>query len=342
MAEAWQYGLRQFWRRRGVGNVALLPFSALFWLLSSLRRLAYRLRIYKVRRFKVPVVVVGSLTAGGGGKTTLVAALAAKLSEHGLKVGIVSRGYGRRVSKPMLINPADARTLALEDASYDEYGDEALMLASTTGASVVVGADRPAAIEMLLELGADKVDVLVSDDGLQHYAMGRDVEIVVLSESYGLGNGWLLPAGPLRERRGRLKQVDHIVRKGRALPGESGMQLGDGKLATLDGASVSQAQLADKKLAAVAGIAGPEDFFFDLERLGLRIDSSHCFADHHRYRSEDLAEIKADFLIMTAKDAIKCMALNEDKRIVVFTQHVQLDSALINQLVARIARSKSA
>ena len=336
MRGAWQQGLREFWRRRRLANVLLLPLAGAFGLAVALRRQAYALGLCRVRRFKVPVVVVGCLTAGGGGKTTLVGALAAALSGRGLKVGIVLRGYGRKGDAPALVAPATPRAATAED--LERYGDEALLLART-GCAVAVGADRAAAVALLLE-GAE-LDVVLSDDGLQHHALGRDVEILVLTAGYGFGNGWLLPAGPLREGSGRRERVDFVVRKGAARAGEHALELGDGELRRLDGAKVTPDELQDKELAAVAGIAAPDEFFADLESHGLRLGSCHVFADHHRYRAAELRAIKADHLVMTAKDAIKCHQLDEDGRILVFSQKVRLAPDLIDQLGERIARSKA-
>ena len=324
-----QAALRRLWRRRGWLNYALLPDAGLFAAGVGLRRFAYRMRLLPSWRAPVPVVVVGCITAGGGGKTPTVMALARQLREQGLQPGIVSRGYGRTGTDVALVKP---------DSDVGDVGDEPLLLHQATGVPVAVGADRPAAARMLLE-HAPATDVIISDDGLQHYALRRNVEIAVIAADFGLGNGWLLPAGPLREGPSRLKQVDWVVRSGGPpQPGEHALELQDSKLCDLDGAAVAAADLAAGTVAAVAGIADPAAFFAALRAAGVTPASEHVFPDHHRYAPADLAGIKTDWIATTAKDALK-FPRDAGPRVVVLRQYHALEPRLIDSLVQRLQQA---
>lgn len=327
-----QGALRAFWNRRGLGNAALLPLSLLFLLAASLRSLAYRARLLPVYRAPVPVIVAGCITAGGGGKTTLVMALVEGLRERGLKPGVVSRGHGRRGSGAAIVT-------AEGDAA--EQGDEATLVSARTGAPVAVAERRPEAARLLLERHPD-TDVIVSDDGLQHLALGRDAEIAVLSEGYGLGNGWPMPAGPLREPASRLRSVDAIVRKGKPQSeNEFALELVEPELVDGDGSVTDPEALAGKTVAAVSGIAEPDGFLADLRRHGVEPDAVHAFPDHHPYAAADLEGIKADVVVMTEKDEIKCRRL-EDGRILVFRQRPTLQKELLDKLAALVDEAGTA
>ena len=194
-----------YWQsRRGVA-LLLYPFSLLFRWLVWLRRLAFRYGILYSTNASVPVVVVGNLTVGGAGKTPLVISLVEQLQQRGWHPGVVSRGYGGNEVAPTLVTAA---------ADHTDVGDEALMLSRRTGVPVAVSAKRVAAVELLTT--GQSCNVIVSDDGLQHYALGRQLEICVIDIDAGLGNGWCLPAGPLREPPSRLREVDLIVYSGTA------------------------------------------------------------------------------------------------------------------------------
>lgn len=324
-----QASLRQLWRRRGWLNYALLPEAGVFAAGVGLRRLAYRMRLLPSWRAPVPVVVVGCITAGGGGKTPTVMALARQLREQGMQPGIISRGYGRTSTDVALVK---------SDSAVDAVGDEPLLLHQATGVPVAVGADRPAAAKLLLE-HAPATDVIISDDGLQHYALRRDVEIAVIAADFGLGNGWPLPAGPLREGRSRLKQVDWVVRSGGTpSSGEHALELQDSKLYDLDGMEVAAAEVAAGSVAAVAGIADPAAFFTALRAAGVTPASEHVFSDHHRYDSADLAGIEADWIATTAKDALK-FPRGTGPRVVVLRQYHALEPRLIDSLVRRLQQA---
>ncbi|MEE4163274.1 MAG: tetraacyldisaccharide 4'-kinase, partial [Woeseiaceae bacterium] len=200
------YGwLQRAWYERAPGYRLLIPLSLVYAAVISLRRALYRLGIFGSERLPVPVVVVGNIVAGGAGKTPVTLFLAEALSAAGFRPGIVSRGYGRADDRRLVAVTATSRAA--------DVGDEPLLLARRSGCPVVVGRDRVAAGRMLVEQG---VDVVIADDGLQHYRLERDAEICVVDGSRLLGNGWLLPAGPLREPRARLGRVDMILLNGGA------------------------------------------------------------------------------------------------------------------------------
>ncbi len=297
--------LQTAWQRRGWLAVALLPLAMLFSLLSTLRRLSFRLGWSVVQRLPVPVIVVGNITVGGAGKTPLCLWLVEELHHRGLSPGIVSRGYGGTAG--------DSVHEVLDIASVQAVGDEPLLLRRRAGCPVFVGSDRVAAAMALLNSYPD-CNVIVSDDGLQHYRLARDVEIAVL-DSRQIGNGWLLPAGPLREPPARLQSVDAVVLNGLSrtdLPTAPAFRL------RLDGEVLYRiedsqqhcwpADLAGLRLHACAGIGAPQRFFDQLAALGLQF-TAHVFPDHHGYVAADLVFADCDALLMTEKDAIKCAGL---------------------------------
>ena len=288
--------LDHYWNSTNPVSVSLLPLSVLFGALVKLRRAAYRLRLLPARRFAVPVLVVGNITVGGTGKTPLVIWLADYLRSHGWSPGIVSRGYGGRARQwPQQVRP---------DSDPVSVGDEAVLLAEATGCPMSVGPDRPAAVAALLKHKA--VDIVISDDGLQHYALARDLEIAVIDGKRRLGNGFLLPAGPLREPASRLREAGIVVVNGQGVEGEYSMQLHRPRLRSLQGGGeVRLEDFQGRSVHAVAGIGNPQRFFDLLRELG--IDARpHPFPDHHRFRSADLRFDDPLPILMTAKDAVKC------------------------------------
>lgn len=274
----------------------LSPLSLLFGLIGGLRRTGYAVGLLRRRRFPVPVIVVGNITVGGTGKTPLVIWLARYLQERGWRPGLVSRGYGGRASRwPQQVRP---------DSDVNAVGDEAVLLATATGCPMCVGPDRPAAVSGLLT-HAD-VDIVISDDGLQHYALARDIEIVVIDGARGFGNGLLLPAGPLREPRSRLKRAELVVVNGDPVDDACSMRLGRPRLTHLHEArSRTLESLAGSRVHAVAGIGNPTRFFDMLRRYGLE-PIEHPLPDHHRFAATDLAYGDDSPILMTAKDAVKC------------------------------------
>lgn len=319
--------IRKFWQHRRWGNYLLLPLSGLYWLLWHARQL---LAQQATRSLPVPVIIAGGITAGGGGKTTLVAALVTGLREHNLTPGVIARGYGRR-RPDIVLATATTHTPA-------ELGDEAAMLYHSLAVPVCVGTERYQVAQTLLAAHPE-IDVIISDDGLQHVALPRDFEIIVNS-AYGHGNGWLLPAGPLREPATRLATVDALVRKGAPVPaGEYALTLGTPTLLA-NNQEIEFAALAKKNICAIAGIAEPASFFAELRHAGISLNQTKVFADHHNYTATDLAQIDADWIIMTAKDAIKCNQF-KDRRIIEFRSSPTLDPVLLAKIVTRVRRSSS-
>lgn len=284
----------------------LIPFSVLFRLLVALRVMAYRRGWLHAERLPVPVVVVGNLTAGGAGKTPLTLTLVAWLQEAGYKPGVVSRGYGGSGRQAMPVLP---------DSDPALVGDEPVLLARRAGCPVWIGRRRAEAGRQLL-LFHPEVDVLVADDGLQHYALARDMEIVVVDGQRGFGNGWPLPAGPLREPVRRLKQVAAVVLNGDGLQSlEISRPLfrmwmrGECFRNVLDpGQTVGASALADAPLHAIAGIGNPRRFFDALVEKGLSV-VPHAYPDHHAFKPDDLP---AGQLVMTEKDAVKIAPLAQE------------------------------
>jgi tetraacyldisaccharide 4'-kinase len=291
--------LQRAWLRRGALAWLLRPVSLLFGLLAGGRRAAYRLGWMQVERVRVPVIVVGNVVAGGSGKTPIVIEIVRRLQARGITPGVVSRGFGRHTTDCREVHPSDAPA---------DTGDEPLLLARETGTPVFVARRRAEAARALL-VAHPATQVLVCDDGLQHYGLARDIEICVFDER-GTGNGWLLPAGPLRERWPR--RADLLLRP----PSQADLggfevqrRLADFAIR----ASGERAALADfqgQRITAFAGIATPDAFFAMLRERGLRLEQTIALPDH--------AEIPADalphegILLCTQKDAVKIWRVRPD------------------------------
>jgi tetraacyldisaccharide 4'-kinase len=311
------------WYRLSAVSIALAPFSLAFGVAVFLRRAAYRAGVLRTHRLPVPVVVVGNIVVGGTGKTPLVLWAVEALSRRGLRPGIVSRGYRGA--------DATARAVAV-DGDPARFGDEPVLLAARSGVPVWIGRDRVAAARSLLAAHPDR-DVLVCDDGLQHYALARDFEIAVEDER-GHGNGLLLPAGPLREPAGRA--VDAVVVNGASTARGFAMRLeSDGfRRVGAGGAEVPLAALHGRRLHAVAGIGNPSRFFATLRGLGLEF-VPHAFPDHHPWRADELDFRDCDCVLMTEKDAVKCRAFGRDDLVALRVQ-ARVDPRLADLLAARI------
>ncbi|MFY2735531.1 tetraacyldisaccharide 4'-kinase [Pseudocitrobacter sp. RIT415] len=278
----------------------LLPLSWLYGLVSGLIRLSYKLGLKKAWHAPVPVVVVGNLTAGGNGKTPVVIWLVEKLQQQGIRVGVVSRGYGGKAETyPLLLD---------RDTTTAQAGDEPVLIFQRTGAPVAVSPIRTDAVKALL--AAHPLQLIITDDGLQHYRLARDKEIVVIDGVRRFGNGWWLPAGPMRERASRLKSVDAIVTNGgKALAGEIPMRLQPGLAVNLlTGERLALPELHN--VVAMAGIGHPPRFFATLENSGLQPIKTVALADHQALTLADVEALTApgQTLIMTEKDAVKCRA----------------------------------
>jgi tetraacyldisaccharide 4'-kinase len=323
----------QHWYRLSWLSIALLPFAGVFRLIAIARRAGFRLGWIRSTRLPVPVIVVGNITAGGTGKTPLVIWLYGWLREHGYRPGVVSRGYrGRGQIRPVFA-----------DTDPSEVGDEPVLLAQRCGGPVWVGRDRAAAAQSLL-LAHPECDVILSDDGLQHYRLQRNVEIAVVDGQRGVGNRLPIPAGPLRESTTRLAQVDAVVINGEG-PFASAksalfrMQLHGSNFQNLLNPEF-QAGAADfngKRVHAVAGIGNPLRFFAHLQQLGLSF-SAHPFPDHHKFIPADLEFGDADAVIMTEKDAIKCRRFARERYwMLAVDAHIgpELGQLILNKLKSR-------
>jgi tetraacyldisaccharide 4'-kinase len=294
-AQSW---LNRIWYERAAPPWWLLPLSLTYGLIAGSRRFLYAKHVRRATRISCPVVVVGNLSVGGTGKTPLVCWLVAHLTELGYRPGIVTRGYGGSTREVRRISSADDPA---------EVGDESVLLARRTAAPVAAGRDRPAAAQLLVR---DGCNVIVSDDGLQHYAMARDCEVVVIDGDRRFGNGWLLPAGPLREAPSRLRSVDAIVvNGGRALlEGALSMRLeAKHAVALKGGAQRPLGAWVGQSIHAVAAIGNPERFFNMLRSRGIEV-SGRALADHARLTRNDIEFGDAKPVLMTEKDAVKCGA----------------------------------
>jgi tetraacyldisaccharide 4'-kinase len=319
------------WVRRGAVAWLLWPASLVFGCIVFFRRLFFKLRLFKSHDAGIPVIVVGNLTAGGSGKTPLVLWIAESLREHKWKPGIVSRGYGGSTQVPVEVS------IASDPA---EVGDEPLLLARRSGCPVWVAPDRVAACRALRANHPD-CDVIVSDDGLQHYALRRDVEICVV-DGRGLGNGFLMPAGPLREPLSRLSSVDAVVTHEYAEIKGYKMQLqGENLVRFTDARDVRTAKsFAGQTMHAVAGIGDPKRFFLQLARFGVKL-VPHPFPDHHSFRAEDLEFGDSAPVVMTEKDAVKCKRFAQAHHWV-FPVRASLDPAFGRWLQEKLGGSQTA
>ncbi|MEQ6277780.1 tetraacyldisaccharide 4'-kinase [Kluyvera huaxiensis] len=276
----------------------LLPLSWLYGLVSGIIRLCYQLGLKKAWRAPCPVVVVGNLTAGGNGKTPVVIWLVEQLQRQGVRVGVVSRGYGGKAESYPLLLDANSTTA--------QAGDEPVLIFQRTGAPVAVSPVRVDAVKSLL--AAHDLQLIVTDDGLQHYRLARDKEIVVIDGVRRFGNGWWLPAGPMRERASRLSSVDaRIVNGGEAQSGEIPMTLRPGEAVNL--LTHERRQVSDlQNVVAMAGIGHPPRFFATLNECGLQPVRTVALADHKALTEADVQALvePGQQLIMTEKDAVKC------------------------------------
>ena len=302
------------WYHKRWWNYLLLPFSILFFVISRLRYFAYYYGLFKQTQWNIPIIVVGNITVGGTGKTPLVIALVEFLQRQGFKPAVVSRGYGGKYQQPTVLTAA---------SKVSEVGDEACFIFQRTSCPVAVGKRRVAVVQ-LIQAKCPECNVIISDDGLQHYSMGRQVEIVVIDGQRRFGNGYLLPAGPLREPAKRLQQVDFIVSNGgldlhettfRVSP--TGVKTDKIQCMQLISQHAYQLLQPDKimdlsdwqnqRVHAVAGIGHPQRFFQQLREQGIQL-IEHPFPDHHFFQAEDLKFDDDVPIFMTEKDAVKCQS----------------------------------
>lgn len=330
--------LQRQWQKRGFWMWFLSPFSLVFSLVVWMRRQKYSTRRAKQQlassRVSVPILIVGNLYIGGTGKTPVVIALVQQLKALGWQPGIVSRGYGTKIGAQAVTGRGQPEAQA--------FGDEPALIAKDTGAPISVHPDRSLACHTLLA-HYPEVDLIIADDGLQHLRLARDIEIIVQDER-GCGNGWMLPAGPLREPFSRLSLADAVVtrvtrpatasltsnsmtRQSALLAGglshsksprRVSMSLSISRFQRLSGPEIKE--IADflsftqqSRIAAVAGIATPSRFFDDLRHLGLHPALTFPFADHFSYDKGTFAAIEADIIVITGKDAVKCRSISDPR-----------------------------
>lgn len=326
--------LTRAWQGRGVLACLLWPLSLVFRLLIAIRRALYAVGLLKCTTLPVPVIVIGNIFVGGTGKTPFAIWLIAQLRAHGFSPGVISRGYGGQVEQVQAVNGGMSPLFV---------GDEPLLIAQKTGVPMMVGRNRVAAAQALLAAHPE-VDVIVSDDGLQHYAIDRTIEIQ-LSDTRGHGNGWLLPAGPLREPASR--RSDFYVINGGAVSADNtyAMQLLAVRAEQLAQRSehINLSELADKsgamQIAAVAGIGNPARFFTMLRTQGVRLSEEHALADHFDFASNPFQNIAADIILITEKDAVKCASnpsLVQDARLWVVPVEATISGSLTKNIVEKL------
>lgn len=292
--------IERIWSGKSCLYLLLLPLSFLYGLVTVIRDMVYKIGLKRSWKAPIPVVVVGNLTAGGNGKTPVVIWLVESLTKEGYRVGVVSRGYGGKSEKyPLILD---------ETTTTEVAGDEPVLIFHRTKSPVAVAPKRSDAVKALLE--KFPLDVIITDDGLQHYGLQRDYEIVVIDGQRRFGNGWWLPAGPMRERAGRLKSVNAVVvNGGEAQENEALMALeGDVACNLVSGEKRAVTQLP--AVIAMAGIGHPPRFFTSLENKGVDVINTYAFADHQSYELKQLSRLvkNEQNLLMTEKDAVKCRA----------------------------------
>ncbi len=325
--------LQKQWFCKSVWHLLLLPLAAIYLGLIHLRKLLYKLNVFKSYALPVPVIVVGNISVGGTGKTPAVIYLAQQLKLAGYCPGIISRGYGRSNSLVQAVSCG---------STPDQVGDEPLLIAMRTACPVFVGNNRVAAGVALVKEHPE-VNVIISDDGLQHYRLKRSLELAVVDADRGFGNGFLIPAGPLRETVARLSLVDAIVVNGNAealkpVPNKNvfSMRLVGETFFSLDGKQKkSAAYFKKKKLAAVAGIGNPDRFFGHLRMMSLDFQSQ-AFPDHHLFCLEDFTPFKDKTILMTEKDAVKCQDFADD--IWMLPVDAMIEQGLMKIILNKLAR----
>ncbi len=320
----------------------LLPFTGLFFLLSAIRRFAFGLGLLKSYSVSKPVIVVGNIGVGGNGKTPVVIHLVELAKILGFIPGVISRGYGGKAeSYPYLLSALSTTAQA---------GDEPILIFKRCDVPVVVGSDRVANAQKLIELGCD---VIISDDGLQHYRLQRDLELIIVDGKRLFGNGLLLPAGPLREATSRLNNADIVIFNGESKTRDGDCQIKDkSSLMTLVATKLRHMK-TDKEVSltdflannvevnAIAGIGSPQRFFDTLQSLGFNLVKQQGFIDHKNFTPNDFNQFKSDLpLLMTEKDAVKCQEFGQDNwwYLPVDAQFSEQDEQVLIQHIKQLAQ----
>jgi len=342
----------EYWKTLNWFSVLLFPLSLIYCLIIKIRKYCYQFGYCQSSLFQVPVIIIGNITVGGNGKTPLIIQLLEEFKNKGYKPGVVSRGYGAINSD---LDSGKVLSVNLKN-NAKSYGDEPWMIAKKTNCPVVVGQKRALAVEHLIN--NFDCNIVLSDDGLQHYAMSRDIEICVVDNSKYFGNNLCLPAGPLREPKSRLKQVDYIVYHNTKRLKTSTiiaddvnknllMQLDFELIYPLDSflqmdSSTKITSITDyknKTVHAIAGIASPERFFEQLRMYGVKV-IEHPYADHYQFSQSDL-EFDDEFpVLMTEKDAVKCFALKH-KNCSYISVKATLSMDLVGSIIAKLDLPKN-
>lgn len=313
----------RFWKKRTFLSYLLFPLSLIYLFICSIRHYCYRAGIFKIYRAPVPVIVVGNITVGGTGKTPLVIAIALALKNLDYHPGIITRGYrGRGKQWPCVVTA---------ESDPKQVGDEAVLIALKTGLPVVAGSNRKKDCEQLLS--QFKCNLIISDDGLQHYALGRKIEIAVVDEGRGSGNGFCLPAGPLREPLSRLNTVDLVMSNSALAKKKSEYSMGFviDAIENLIDPSKQFTFSGKEKILAIAGIGNPERFFHQLhDFLGVSFETL-SFPDHHPFNKTEITALSADSILMTEKDAVKCRAF-QDERCYVVKGHAEMSTSSLARI----------
>jgi tetraacyldisaccharide 4'-kinase len=317
--------LEKSWKNPNVLTGLLKPLSHIYKGVFLLRKKAYSQGVFDSYRAPIPVIVVGNLTVGGTGKTPLVIYLVEQLRLQGLQPGVISRGYsGNAPEYPFAVTPS---------SDVNHTGDEPALIVKRTGAPMMVGPDRKASIQALLTDHA--VDVIISDDGLQHLALQRDIEICIVDDTSPQKNEHLLPAGPYREPLKRLMSVDFIIRHGGDV-GNADNQFSMSLQADEPLPLLPQAEIIfpnEMPIHAVAGIGNPQRFFDTCDLLNYNFEA-HSFADHHHFTQDDL-DFGDDTVLMTEKDAVKCMEF-ADSRHWYLPVNAKVSKGLIDAIMAKL------
>ena len=319
--------VHHYWYRKTILSYLFLPFSIVFRAIISLRRFLYCKKILKATQFEIPVIIVGNIAVGGTGKTPFVIWLANLLKQHGYQPGIVSRGYGGKAKNYPIAVTAKSDPLLV--------GDEPVLIARNTQCPIIVAPDRVAAVNTLLQ--ENNCNIVISDDGLQHYALGRTLEIAIIDGERRIGNGFCLPAGPLREPAKRLQEVDFIVCNGQPHFGEKGMKLIASDFRQVSDPTVTQPAVyfKNKNVHAVAAIGNPSRFFNLVRVLGIDI-IEHAFPDHHHFTAADISFGVNALVLMTEKDAVKCEAFAAGKQFWYLPVTAKVSDDLADAILAKL------
>ena len=311
-----------------------IPLSYLFFILLSLRKFFYKLHIFKSSKITVPVIVIGNITLGGTGKTPLVISLAKDFKKRKLDVGIIARGYKSKFSH--------AREV-LKSSDYRDVGDEPLLLKQKLDCPVYVGINRLLSAKKLLN-DYPNIDLIISDDGLQHYALSRDFEILVVDGMRNFGNQFLLPTGPLREPIKRLKHIDAVIINRPSFSSKKiensfkAKKLDENILLSLHGKkNLKFINLKDNEVIAMTGIGNPESFFNTLKSKNITFEK-RIFSDHYEFKQKDFDGYMDKNIIMTEKDALKCIKIKHNK-IWVLPLTLSIETAMINKILQKVGLS---